>query len=60
MWQLVYEDRAIEAKIGDVAWLEKFQDRKVDVRPGDSLRAVLEITVHYGFENQIVARHYRI
>jgi hypothetical protein len=60
MWQLVYEDRAIEAKIGDVAWLEKFQDRKVDVRPGDSIRAVLEITVHYGFENQIVARHYRI
>ncbi len=60
MWQLVYEERVIEAKIAAIGWLEKFQNRQVDVRPGDSLRALLEVIVHYGFENQVVARHYRV
>ena len=53
MWQLVYEDRAVEAKLGDADWLIKFQNREIDVRPGDSLRAVFEVTAHYGFENQV-------
>jgi hypothetical protein len=60
MWQLVFEDRAIEAKVTDTDWLAKFQNREIDVRPGDSLRARFEVTVHYGFENQIIARHYAV
>jgi hypothetical protein len=60
MWQLVFEDRAIEAKVSDTEWLTKFQNREIDVRPGDSLRALFEVTAHYGFENQLIARHYAI
>ncbi len=60
MWQLVYEDRAVEAKLADADWLIKFQNREIDVRPGDSLRAVFEVTAHYGFENQVIATHYRV
>lgn len=60
MWQLVYEDRAVEAKLGDAEWLLKFQNREIDVRPGDSLRAVFEVIAHYGFENQVIAKHYQV
>jgi hypothetical protein len=60
MWQLVYEERAVEAKIADTQWLARFQNREIDVRPGDSLRALFEVTAHYGFENQVIATHYRV
>lgn len=60
MWGLQYDGRAIEAKIVDLDWLAKFQSRQVDVRPGDSLRVVLYEEISYGYESEIVHRHYEI
>ncbi len=37
-WEFVFE-HAIEAKILDVDWLVRFQNRREDVRPGDAIRA---------------------
>jgi len=34
--------------------LEQFQSRKIDVRPGDALRAEVLKTVKYSHENDVV------
>ena len=60
MWDLRQGDRVIRAKIEDHDWLGKFQRRQEDVRPGDSLRCEMETTVHYGFDGEEVAVHYRV
>lgn len=60
MWGFVYDGRAIDAKITDDEWLAKFQDRKVMVKPGDSIKVVLYEEISYGYEGEIVHRHYEI
>lgn len=60
MWSLQYDNRAIEAKITDINWLSKFQSRIEDVRPGDSLSVMLLEEISYGYEGEIVHRHYEI
>lgn len=60
MWGLQYDGRAIEAKIVDLDWLARFQSRQIDVRPGDSLRVILYEEISYGYDNEVVHRHYEI
>ncbi len=59
-WQFKYDGRAIEAKITDSEWLGTFQSRKEDVRPGDSLRVLLYEEISYGYDSEVVHRHYEI
>lgn len=60
MWDFKYNNRLIQAKIFDVSWLTNFQNRKVDIRPGDSVRAKVKIIAKYGFDNEIVGTSYNI
>ena len=60
MWALQYDGRAIEAKITDLDWLAKFQSRVEDVRPGDSLSVMLYEEISYGYEGEVVHRHYEV
>lgn len=60
MWTFKHETRTIEAKILDVEWLRKFQMREEEIRPGDSLRALVEIDAKYGFDAEVIAIHYRV
>ncbi|MCG7946859.1 MAG: hypothetical protein N0C84_11005 [Candidatus Thiodiazotropha taylori] len=60
MWALQYDGRAIEAKITDTDWLSKFQGRGEDVKPGDSLRVMLLEEISYGYEGEVVHRHYEV
>ena len=60
MWALQYEGHAIDAKILDADWLDEFQNRAIDVKPGDSLRVVLLEETSYGYEGEIVHRHFEI
>lgn len=60
MWDFKHDKSGISAKIQDTKWLQKFQSRETDIRPGDSIRAVVEIEVKYGFTGEVVATHYRI
>jgi hypothetical protein len=52
-WEFVYE-RAIEAKMADREWLQRFQ------LPGDSIRALVQVDVKYGFDQEVVSTEYRI
>ena len=57
MWDFKHGERAIQAKIIDANWLKDFHDRKFDIRPGDSLLAIVETQVKYGFSGEVVAVH---
>lgn len=60
MWDVHYKGRTISVKVLDLEWLERFQSRKIDVRPGDSLRAIVRSEVKYDYKNNVVAEHYSI
>jgi hypothetical protein len=57
MWEFRHEGHPFPAKILDVDWLKRFQERKVEVRPGDALRARVEVHVHYGYDGEVVNTH---
>jgi len=58
MWDFRFESRTIQAKVSDVAWLQEFQARQVEVRPGDAIRANVRLSVRYGYDGEVVATHY--
>lgn len=60
MWDIRYHGHVIPAKIDDVVWLEQFQNRARDVRPGDGLLVDLETRTSIGFQNEVVAKHYNV
>lgn len=59
-WEFRHENRTIHVKILDAEWLADFQTRKVDVRPGDSIRAKVRIITKYGYDFNVVSIHYEI
>jgi hypothetical protein len=59
-WEFRHGTHPITAKIHDDEWLKKFQARQIDVRPGDSLRAVVETVVNYGYYNEVVSTHHNV
>lgn len=59
-WELRHEKNAILVKIADVSWLRQFQEREINVRPGDSLRAKVKISVNYDYNNEVIGTHYEI
>lgn len=58
-WELKH-DKVILAKILHKEWLEDFQNRKIDIRPGDSLKAKVRIVVKYGFDNEVIGMNHEI
>ena len=60
MWDFKHETKAIPAKIMDNQWLDDFQSRKFDIRPGDSIRATVEIMTKYSFDNEVISMHYKV
>ncbi len=60
MWDFKYNGRLIPAKILQESWLNDFQERKIDIRPGDSLRAKVKTTVKYGYDYEVIGNHYEI
>jgi len=59
-WELRHGKRTVPAKIEDTNWLQKFQNREVDVRPGDALRCMVAIELLYGFDNELLAERYTV
>lgn len=60
MWDFKYNGRLMPAKILHESWLYDFQERKIDIRPGDSLRAKVKTTVKYGYDYEVIGNHYEI
>ena len=59
-WELRHGKRTIQAKIENQEWLRRFQNREVDVRPGDALRCTVAIEHLYGHDNELLAERYTI
>lgn len=59
-WGLRHGKRNIEAKIEDTPWLRRFQNREVDVRPGDALRCRMKIEYLYGHDNELLTERYTV
>jgi hypothetical protein len=60
MWDFQYGGHTIQGKIQDVNWLIRFQNREINILPGDSIKAIVQIEVLFGDNSQIVAEHYTI
>lgn len=60
MWELKHEQKTIPVKILDINWLKRFQNRDVDIRPGDSIRSIVEIITKYDYENEVINARYTI
>ena len=59
-WQFRHEGHNFDAKISDIDWLNKFHSREIILRPGDSIKAKVKNDISYGFDNEVVAKHYEI
>ncbi|MCA2854711.1 MAG: hypothetical protein IM572_06270 [Chitinophagaceae bacterium] len=59
-WTFKYNGRLVYAKIINDEWLKKFQEREIDIRPGDSLRAKVTTTVNYGHDYEVIGHHYEM
>lgn len=60
MWELRYEGHTVPAKIKHQQWLQKFQKREIDIRPGDSIKARVEIIIKRASDRSIVALRYDV
>ena len=59
MWDFRHGRHALSARIEDESWLQSFQARRVEVRPGDALRCRTRIEMAYGHDNELIwERHF--
>jgi len=60
MWELKHEQKTVQVKILDTDWLYRFQNRDVDIRPGDSIRAMVKVKTSYDYDNEVINVHYTV
>lgn len=60
MWEFKHENKIIPAKILDLDWLRAFQNREVDVRPGDSIKADVKVITKYDYDFDVLSMKYSI
>lgn len=59
-WDFRHGGRSFPAKIIHKEWLESFQNREIDIRPGDSIRTIVEMTDKYDFNGELIGTDYNI
>jgi hypothetical protein len=59
-WEFRHGKSPVKAKIEDRDWLLKFQNRRVDVHPGDALKCTLVIESMYGYDNELIVQKHTI
>jgi hypothetical protein len=59
-WELRHGKRSISVRMEDTVFLEAFQSRKQDVRPGDALRCMVTVEMRYGYDNELISETYAI
>lgn len=57
-WEFRHAGKSINARICDYDWLQRFRARQEPVLAGDSLRAVMEMAVSYGIDNDVIKTRY--
>ena len=59
-WSFKYEGYSIDAKITHEEWLKNYQNRVVELHPGDSIKVILVEETSYGYNNDVVHVDYTI
>ena len=59
-WEFRHGRTPINAKITDKNWLLAFQNRELDIRPGDSIECNVEVITRYDFNNEVLGVHHSI
>lgn len=59
-WEFRFGKKPVSAKIEDELWLTEFQNRRVDIRPGDAIRCIVTIEYKYGYDNELIDEEYTI
>ena len=59
-WGFRHGGRNFPGKIVHKEWLENYQNRKIDIRPGDSIRAMVEIIDKYDFDGELIGTEHNI
>ncbi|MFC1901725.1 hypothetical protein ACFLX3_02205 [Chloroflexota bacterium] len=60
MWDMRHGKSIIQVTVLDKEWLNKFQDRQIDIRPGDSIRAKVQIDNKYDFNGELISTHFNV
>jgi hypothetical protein len=59
-WDFKLGDHPLQAKILQADWLADFQSRRIDVRPGDALRARVRQTISYGYDAEVISESWEV
>ncbi len=59
-WEFRHRKDAIKANITDNEWIAKFRNREITLKPGDSIRAKVEIEVKYDYDREVSVINYTI
>jgi len=59
MWDVIVQGQSqtVPAKMEDAKWLSEFHARRIDLRPGDALLAVVKIDVYLDEHNEEIDKH---
>lgn len=60
MWEFRFAGRKLDAKVIDDKWLSEFHQGNVTLHPGDALDVAAEETIKYGYDQEVLATHYRV
>jgi hypothetical protein len=55
-----FEGKKLTARVVDTRWLGEFHKGRVTLHPGDALDVAAEETVKYGYDQEVLAKHYRV
>ena len=56
MWQFKHGANNVSAPISDRAWIDRYHDREIDIRPGDALRCYVKFTYTYTADGTLEAQ----
>lgn len=59
-WTFKHGNSTVTAKISDAAWLGDFQNRRIDVRPQDSLVCQVQTTAKYDAQYELISNTFDI
>ena len=59
-WEMRHGKRAIYVRINDETFLREFQARKIDVRPKDALKCMVQVEMKYGYDNELISETFVI
>jgi len=60
MWEFIHNNKIIEATMLHESWLREFRDRKVTLKPGDSLLAEVKTTIFFNHRSEEIRRSYSV